>query len=50
VKKEKEKGENNGKKDENICYSCGGKGHWTRACYTPKHLVKLYQESLKRST
>ena len=21
---------------------------WTRACYTPKHLVELYQESLKK--
>jgi len=30
AKKEKERGENNGKKAENICYRCGSKGHWTR--------------------
>jgi len=48
AKKEKEKGENNGKKDKNICYRCGSKGHWTRGYYTPKHLVELYQESLKK--
>ena len=46
--KEKERGENNGKKAENICYRCGSKGHWTRASYTLKHLVELYQESLKK--
>jgi len=48
TKKEKERGENNGKKAENICYRCGSKGPWTRASYTPKHLVELYQESLKK--
>ncbi|XP_028795622.1 uncharacterized protein LOC114751125 [Neltuma alba] len=32
---------------ENLCYRCGGKGHWSRTCRTPKHLVDLYQESLK---
>ena len=48
AKKDKERGENNGKKVENICYRCGSKGHWSRACNTPKHLVELYQESLKK--
>jgi len=48
AKKEKERGEKNGKKAENICYRCGSKSHWTCACYTPKHLVELYQESLKK--
>ncbi|XP_078148856.1 uncharacterized protein LOC144544271 [Carex rostrata] len=32
---------------ENSCYRCGGKGHWSRTCRTPKHLVDLYQASLK---
>ncbi|XP_056694867.1 uncharacterized protein [Spinacia oleracea] len=38
-------------KSENVtsvCYRCGGKGHWSRVCRTPKHLVNLYQESLKK--
>jgi len=38
------------KKDEttpNACYRCGGKDHWARTCRTPKHLVELYQQSLK---
>ncbi|CAN6684956.1 unnamed protein product [Malus baccata var. baccata] len=26
---------------------CGGNGHWVRTCRTPKHLVELYQASLK---
>ncbi|XP_047250128.1 uncharacterized protein LOC124885908 [Capsicum annuum] len=33
---------------ENRCYRYGGKGHWERTCRTPKHLVKLYQTSLKK--
>ncbi|XP_021771818.1 uncharacterized protein LOC110735955 [Chenopodium quinoa] len=35
-------------KYENICYRCGGKGHWSRVCRTPKHLVDLYQQSIKQ--
>ncbi|XP_056685905.1 uncharacterized protein [Spinacia oleracea] len=31
-----------------VCYRCGGKGHWSRVCRTPKHLVDLYQQSLKK--
>ncbi|XP_056690777.1 uncharacterized protein [Spinacia oleracea] len=31
-----------------VCYRCGGKGHWSRVCHTPKHLVDLYQQSLKK--
>uniref|UniRef100_A0A5B7BZ55 CCHC-type domain-containing protein n=1 Tax=Davidia involucrata TaxID=16924 RepID=A0A5B7BZ55_DAVIN len=30
-----------------ICYRCGVKGHWLRTCRTPKHLVELYQASIK---
>ncbi|XP_021851982.2 uncharacterized protein [Spinacia oleracea] len=43
-KQEKDKSEN----VTNVCYRCGGKGHWSRTCRTPKHLVELYQQSLKQ--
>ncbi|XP_012834489.1 PREDICTED: uncharacterized protein LOC105955317 [Erythranthe guttata] len=29
------------------CHRCGVKGHWSRACRTPRHLVYLYQASIK---
>ncbi|KAM2770160.1 hypothetical protein PS2_012834 [Malus domestica] len=32
---------------EGACYMCGGNGHWARTYRTPKHLVDLYQASLK---
>ncbi|KAI5337997.1 hypothetical protein L3X38_017268 [Prunus dulcis] len=32
---------------ESPCHRCGAKGHWVRACRTPKHLAGLYQASLK---
>ncbi|KAH0776763.1 hypothetical protein KY290_008174 [Solanum tuberosum] len=35
------------KYSNNKCYRCGGKGHWSRTCHTPRHLVELYQVSLK---
>ena len=35
------------KNSDNKCYRCGGKGHWSRTCCTPRHLVELYQVSLK---
>ncbi|XP_059285641.1 uncharacterized protein LOC132039117 [Lycium ferocissimum] len=46
-KKKDEKHEAVQKKDlENKCYRCGGKGHWSHTCRTPKHLVEVYQASL----
>ncbi|XP_009591350.1 uncharacterized protein [Nicotiana tomentosiformis] len=35
------------KGSETECYHCGGKGHLTNICRTPRHLVELYQVSLK---
>ena len=35
------------KNHENNCYRCGMKGHWSHTCRTPKHLVELYQTSIK---
>ncbi|TYH10523.1 hypothetical protein ES288_A07G183300v1 [Gossypium darwinii] len=43
-REEKEKGKN----VTNVCYRCGGKGHWSRVCRTQKHLVDLYQQSIKQ--
>lgn len=42
-----EKNDQSRKTNENICYRCGGRGHWSLTCLTPKHLVDLYQKSLK---
>ena len=43
-KVEKAKGVQN---TENVCFRCGCKGHWSRTCRTPRHLIDLYQESIK---
>nr|XP_016444745.1 PREDICTED: uncharacterized protein LOC107770002 [Nicotiana tabacum] len=40
-----EKPKANGSETE--CYGCGGKGHWPNICRIPRHLVELYQASLK---
>ncbi|XP_059638375.1 uncharacterized protein LOC132280215 [Cornus florida] len=32
--------------DDKPCYRCGMKGHWSRTCRTPKHLVDLYRASM----
>ncbi|KAL0423284.1 UNVERIFIED_CONTAM: hypothetical protein Sradi_0863200 [Sesamum radiatum] len=48
-KKNGNKAKNQQEKTTNgdICHRCGVSGHWSRACPTAKHLVKLYQASLK---
>jgi len=47
-KNEKGKGGQSRKTNENICcYRCGEKGYWSRTCHIPKHLVDLYEQSLK---
>ncbi|PIN00633.1 hypothetical protein CDL12_26865 [Handroanthus impetiginosus] len=33
---------------ENLCFRCSSKGHWSHICRNPKHLVELYQASLKK--
>ncbi|XP_070027771.1 uncharacterized protein [Nicotiana sylvestris] len=37
----------NAEGSETKCYRCSGKGHWAKICRIPKHLVELYQASLK---
>nr|XP_016465255.1 PREDICTED: uncharacterized protein LOC107788107 [Nicotiana tabacum] len=32
---------------ETECYRCGEKGHWTNICRISRHLVELFQASLK---
>nr|XP_017239229.1 PREDICTED: uncharacterized protein LOC108212006 [Daucus carota subsp. sativus] len=44
---EKPKGNMMGQRVESICHRCGMKGHWSKTCRTSKHLVDLYQASLK---
>ncbi|KAM3287963.1 hypothetical protein P3S67_021393 [Capsicum chacoense] len=43
---------NKKRKDEKheaiTCFRCGGKGHYSRDCRALKHLVDLYQVSLKK--
>ncbi|XP_021321419.1 uncharacterized protein LOC110437327 [Sorghum bicolor] len=44
----KERGDHSGE-EQGDCYRCGAKGHWSRNCRTPKHLVDLYQQSKNKS-
>ncbi|KAF8108631.1 hypothetical protein N665_0106s0031 [Sinapis alba] len=32
---------------KSVCHKCGMSNHWAKTCRTPKHLIDLYQESLK---
>jgi hypothetical protein len=45
---ENEKNSTSSKKFESSCYRCGMTNHWSRTCRTPKHLVELYQASIKK--
>lgn len=47
-KKVKELSDRPVKDKEDVCYRCGVTGHWSRTCRTARHLVNLYQASLKR--
>nr|KYP33884.1 hypothetical protein KK1_045219 [Cajanus cajan] len=46
-KNKKETGGHGNRHEENKCYHCGGKSHWSHTCRTQMHLVEIYQESLK---
>ncbi|XP_021771702.1 uncharacterized protein LOC110735826 [Chenopodium quinoa] len=41
------KPQTNSFKRKDTCYRCGMTGHWGRTCRTAKHLVDLYQASVK---
>jgi hypothetical protein len=47
--KNRAKSQGKGKDKTFTCHKCGGPNHFTRKCCTPKHLVELYQKSLKES-
>jgi hypothetical protein len=36
-------------KNDKKCHRCGDYSHFAKACKTPKHLVALYQKSLKET-
>ncbi|XP_068304373.1 uncharacterized protein [Pyrus communis] len=39
---------NASRNSEGGCHRCGNNGHWARTCRTLKHLVDLYQASIKK--
>jgi hypothetical protein len=43
------KGQGKGKGKAFTCHKCGGPNHFARKYRTPKHLVELYQKSIKES-
>ena len=45
---DKERNNGQSKSIEDKYFRCDGKGHWSRTCRTPRHLVDLYQVSLKK--
>jgi hypothetical protein len=44
----KENNSTSSKKFKSSCYKCDMINHWSRTCRTPKHLVELYQASIKK--
>jgi hypothetical protein len=44
----KKKNSSSFKKSENSCYRCDMINHSSHTCRTPKHLVELYQTSIKK--
>jgi hypothetical protein len=48
--KNKAKGQGKGKGKAFTCHKCGGPNHFVKKYWTPKHLVELYQKSLKESS
>ncbi|KAL6543983.1 hypothetical protein OROGR_010480 [Orobanche gracilis] len=46
-KRHKASSDHNPSKREDKCHTCGMTGHWSRTCRTTKHLVDLYQKSIK---
>ncbi|KAL6621244.1 hypothetical protein ACP70R_033676 [Stipagrostis hirtigluma subsp. patula] len=42
-KKKTSQGPKYGEEDQE-CYKCRMRGHWSRICKTPKHIVQMYQE------
>jgi hypothetical protein len=44
----KKKNSSSSKKSESSCYKCGMTNHWSHTCRTLKHLVELYQASIKK--
>jgi hypothetical protein len=47
--KNKAKDQGKGKGKAFTCHKCGGPNHFARKCWTPKHLIELYQKSLNES-
>ncbi|XP_026451567.1 uncharacterized protein LOC113351873 [Papaver somniferum] len=35
------------KHHESVCHRCGSPGHWANVCRTARHLIDLYQASIK---
>ncbi|XP_022014505.1 uncharacterized protein LOC110914003 [Helianthus annuus] len=42
-----ERGKKKSGTSSNACYRCGGNNHWAGTCRTARHLVELYQQSIK---
>jgi hypothetical protein len=47
--KNRAKGQGKGMGKTFTCHKCGGPNHFARKCRTLKHLVELYQKSMKES-